>query len=105
MVRPRADPPRVGFTASGRPIESTTDSRSAGAPSSRNVAWESATPTGVETPAAASNALATGLSHVRWQDDGREPTYAIPNDASTSRRAPSSPVAPWRTGHTLSGGE
>src|SRR5665647_3405985 len=88
MVRPRADPPRVGFTASGRPSESTTDSRRAGAPNSRHVAWESATPAGVEMPAAASNALATGLSHVRWQDAGREPTYAIPNDVNTSRRAP-----------------
>src|SRR5680860_1925545 len=105
MVKPRADPPRVGFTASGRPSESTTDFRSAVAPSSRNVAWESATPAGVATPAAASKAFATGLSHVRWQDAGREPTYAIPNDANTSRKAPSSPVAPCSTGHTTSGGE
>src|SRR5665811_1995335 len=73
MVRPNAEPPRVGFTTRGRPSESITDSRRAGAPSSRKVAWESATPAGTEMPAALTNALATGLSHVRRQEDGRDP--------------------------------
>src|ERR1019366_1215743 len=94
MVRPRDDPPRAGFTASGRPSESITDSKRAGAPSSRKVAWDRAMPAGVEIPAAPTNALATGLSQVRRHEAGREPMYAMFNAPNTSRSAPSSPLAP-----------
>ena len=73
-MQPSAEPPRAGFTISGRPIEATIASITAAAPSSRNVSCGSATLAGVCRPARATTALATGLSNAARQAEGREPT-------------------------------
>ena len=105
-ARPRADPPRDGLTTSGQP-ERVHDraSRTAAAPSSRNVAC--------------GQRHAGRCRHARGRDEGLGDRLVAgrggrPRDGrrhrrcravcSTSRTAPSSPVAPCSSGQTTSGG-
>ena len=66
----------------------------AAAPRSWKVSRGNVTEGGVVTPAAATRALAVGLSNAIWQALATEPTYGIPSSPSTSLIAPSSPDAP-----------
>ena len=76
----------------------------AAAPRSWKVSRGSVTDGGVLTPAAATRALAVGLSNAIWQALATDPTYGAPSSPRTSRIAPSSPEAPWMTGNTALGG-
>jgi len=69
-------------------------SMTAPAPRSWNVSRGRVTDGGVVSPAAATRALAVGLSKAIWQALATEPTYGTPSRLSTSRIAPSSPQAP-----------
>ena len=89
---------------SGSPSLAMMRSITAAAPRSWNVSLGSVTDGGVITPAAATSALAVGLSNAIWQALATEPTYGVPSSPRTSRIAPSSPDAPWITGNTALGG-
>ena len=79
---------------SGSPSLATMRSITAVAPRSWKVSRGSVTDVGVVTPAAATRALAVGLSNAIWQALATAPTYGVPSSPRTSRIAPSSPEAP-----------
>ena len=73
-LAPRDDPPRAGLTNNGRPSRVMTRSITALAPRSWKISRGSATESGVAIPAAATSALAVGLSNAARQALAIEPT-------------------------------
>ena len=68
-----------------------TRSMTAVAPRSWKISRGSVTDAGVSMPAAATSALAVGLSNAPRHALATDPTYGVPTRARISRMAPSSP--------------
>src|SRR3954469_23582072 len=104
LLQPRAEPPREGLTIIGKPIWFPRAETRAAAPSSRKISWGSATWGGVRIPASATTVVAIDLSKATRDAGPIEPTNGTRSSASTSRKAPSSPASPCRTGKTTAPG-
>lgn len=103
MPTPVALPSRVGLTTRGKLRRSPTACITAGAPNSRNVDCGNSTNSGTAIPVPATNEATTGLSNARRRAAAEEPTRKTSNAYKTSRRAPSSPAAPCRSGTVQTG--